>query len=120
MEGNQLVRQPKNYGNIRPTVTFDIGEAKVATYLRWNYVGKRYVDLFNRTVLPAYDTLAAGITLTLPGWEAQVVGDNITNARGLTEGNPRTDVLDGQGSPTAIYGRPLFGRNVRLVVTKRW
>ncbi|MET4897798.1 TonB-dependent receptor [Sphingomonadaceae bacterium jetA1] len=120
VEGNQLIRQPKNYGNIRPTFTFHSGDTTIATYLRWNYVGRRYVDLFNRTQLPAYDTLAAGITMSRPGWEAQIVGDNITNAHGLTEGNTRTDTLAGQGSPSAIYGRPLFGRNVRLVVTKRW
>lgn len=120
VEGNQLIRQPKNYGNIRPTFTFHSGDATIATYLRWNYVGRRYVDLFNRTQLPSYNTLAAGITMSRPGWEAQIVGDNITNARGLTEGNTRTDTLSGQGSPIAIYGRPLFGRNVRLVLTKRW
>ncbi|WP_314376284.1 TonB-dependent receptor domain-containing protein [Sphingomonas paucimobilis] len=120
VEGNQLIRQPKNYGNIRPTFTFHSGDATIATYLRWNYVGRRYVDLFNRTQLPSYNTLAAGITMSRSGWEAQIVGDNITNARGLTEGNTRTDTLSGQGTPTAIYGRPLFGRNVRLVLTKRW
>ena len=120
VEGNQLVRQPRNYGNIRPTVTFHSGDATITTYLRWNYVGRRYVDLFNRTQLPSYNTLAAGITMSRPGWEAQIVGDNITNARGLTEGNTRTDTLSGQGTPTAIYGRPLFGRNVRLVLTRRW
>jgi outer membrane receptor protein involved in Fe transport len=120
VEGNQLIRQPKNYGNIRPTVTFHSGDATIASYLRWNYVGRRYVDLFNRTQLPSYNTLAAGVTMSRPGWEAQIVGDNITNARGLTEGNTRTDTLEGQGTPTAIYGRPLFGRNVRLVITKKW
>ena len=50
----------------------------------------------------------------------QVVGDNIFNAKGLTEGNTRTDQLSGQGTADAIYGRPIFGRNVRLVVSKSW
>ncbi|WP_353216204.1 TonB-dependent receptor [Sandarakinorhabdus sp.] len=120
VDGNQLIRQPKVYGNFRPTISFDVGDAAVQTYLRYNYVGKRFVDLFNLTELPAYDTLAAGIIVQYRNWNFQVVGDNITNARGLTEGNPRTDQLAGQGSSTAIYGRPLFGRNVRFVVTKAW
>jgi outer membrane receptor protein involved in Fe transport len=120
VDGNQLIRQPKIYGNFRPTVSFDIGEINIQTYLRYNYVGKRFVDLFNRTELPAYDTLGAGLIAQYRNWTFQVVGDNITNARGLTEGNPRTDQLEGQGANTAIYGRPLFGRNFRFVVTKAW
>lgn len=120
VDGNQLIRQPKVYGNFRPTIYFDLGEVKLQTYLRYNYTSKRFVDLFNRTELPAYDTLAAGLVAQYRDWTFQVVGDNITNARGLTEGNPRTDQLDGQGSSTAIYGRPLFGRNVRFVLTRAW
>lgn len=120
VDGNQLIREPKVYGNFRPTVYFDLGPVKVQTYLRYNYVSKRFVDLFNLTELPAYDTLGAGITADYGAWSFQVVGDNITNARGLTEGNPRTDQLAGQGSSTAIYGRPLFGRNVRFVLTRSW
>jgi len=120
VDGNQLIRQPKVYGNFRPTISFDIGDVAVQTYLRYNYIGKRFVDLFNLTELPAYDTLGAGLIAQYRDWTFQVVGDNITNARGLTEGNPRTDQLAGQGASTAIYGRPLFGRNVRFVVTKAW
>ena len=48
------------------------------------------------------------------------MGDNLTNEKGLTEGNTRTDALAGQGSAEAIYGRPLFGRNVRLMVSRSW
>ena len=53
-------------------------------------------------------------------WCNQVVGDNLTNAKGLTEGNPRTDQLAGQGATDAIYGRPLFGRNFRLILSRSW
>lgn len=120
VDGNQLIREPKVYGNFRPTVYFSLGDVRVQTYLRYNYVGKRFVDLFNLTDLAAYDTLGAGITADYGDWSFQVVGDNITNARGLTEGNPRTDQLAGQGASTAIYGRPLFGRNVRFVLTRKW
>jgi hypothetical protein len=53
-------------------------------------------------------------------WSFQVVGDNITNAHGLTEGNTAGDVLTGQGSATAIFGRPLFGRSFRFVLSRKW
>ena len=108
VEGNQLVREPKVFLLDEPLSNLD------------EYVGKRYVDFFNNTALPAYGTVGAGITLTRDTWQMQVVGDNIFNAKGLTEGNTRTDQLSGQGTADAIYGRPIFGRNVRLVVSKSW
>ncbi len=120
VESNQLVREPKVYGNIRPSVDFDVAGSAVQIYGRYEYTGKRYVDFFNNTALPAYQTVGAGITLTHDTWQMQVVGDNLFNAKGLTEGNTRTDQLSGQGTADAIYGRPNFGRNVRLVVSKSW
>jgi hypothetical protein len=94
------------------------GELEIAGRFEW--VGRRYVDLFNLTALPAYRTVGASASLTHGQWRVQVVGDNLTNARGLTEGNPRTDQLGGQGASDAIYGRPLFGRNFRLIVSRSW
>ncbi|GAA0447074.1 MULTISPECIES: TonB-dependent receptor [Sphingomonas] len=119
-EGNQIVRQPKIYGNIRPSFDFTSGETEISVYGRYTYMGKRYVDLYNNTALPSYGTIGAGVTLRRASWQVQVVGDNLFNAHGLTEGNTRTDSLSGQGSSEAIYGRPIFGRNFRLVVSKSW
>ena len=119
-EGNQIVRQPKVYGNIRPSFDFDTNGTKISVYGRFTYMGKRYVDLYNNTALPAYGTTGAGVTLRHGLWQVQVVGDNLFNAHGLTEGNTRTDSLSGQGNAEAIYGRPIFGRNFRLVIGKSW
>ena len=120
VEGNQPIRQPKIYGNIRPTLTFDLGDYQTELYARYNFVGDRFVDLQNRTELPAFNTLAAGVTVNTGPWQFQFVGENLTNEVGLTEGNPRADVVAGQGSKTAVYGRPLFGRNFRIEATYRW
>ena len=120
VEGNQIVRQPKIYGNIRPSFDFTSGATDISVYGRYTYMGKRYVDLYNNTALPSYGTIGAGVTLRRASWQVQVVGDNLFNAHGLTEGNTRTDSLSGQGSSEAIYGRPIFGRNFRLVVSKSW
>ncbi|NWK97025.1 TonB-dependent receptor [Sphingobium lactosutens] len=119
-EGKQIVREPKVYGNIRPSFSFSAGETDFQIYGRYNYMGKRYVDLYNNTALPAYSTIGAGVTATHGSWQVQLLGDNLTNAHGLTEGNTRTDSLSGQGSSSAIYGRPIFGRNFRLVLSKSW
>lgn len=119
-EGNQIVRQPKVYGNIRPSFDFETNGTDISVYGRYTYMGKRFVDLYNNTALPAYGTVGAGITARRGSWQMQIVGDNLFNAHGLTEGNTRTDSLSGQGSSEAIYGRPIFGRNFRFVISKSW
>jgi outer membrane receptor protein involved in Fe transport len=119
-EGNQIVREPKIYGNIRPSFDFSTGGNDISIYGRYTYMGKRFVDVYNNTALPSYGTIGAGLTVRRGTWNLQVVGDNLFNAHGLTEGNTRTDSLSGQGSAEAIYGRPIFGRNFRLVIGKSW
>lgn len=121
VNGKQIIREPRLFGSLRPTLTFKLGRNSLLQASgRFDFVGKRYVDLFNRTVMPAYQTLGAGLAVHAASWHFQVVCDNLTNARGVTEGNPRTDQLAGQGSAEAIYGRPLFGRNFRFVVARSW
>jgi hypothetical protein len=94
--------------------------AKLELFGRYDWVGRRYVDFFSKTAMPAYQTVGAGAAVEWKAWRFQVVGDNITNAKGLTEGNTRTDQFAGQGSAEAIYGRPLFGRNVRFILSRSW
>ncbi|MDX3899276.1 MAG: TonB-dependent receptor [Sphingobium sp.] len=120
VNGNQIIREAKFFGNLRPAFTFDIGEGELEVFGRFDWVGRRYVDLFSRTAMPGYETLGAGAAVNWHDWRFQVVGDNITNAKGLTEGNTRTDQFAGQGSSEAIYGRPLFGRNFRFILSRSW
>jgi hypothetical protein len=120
VNGNQIIREPKLFGNIRPTVSFDTGGNHVEMYGRYEYTSKRYVDFFNSTALPAYGEFGAGVTITRGSWQFQVVGDNLTDAHGLTEGNTRTDTLAGQGTKDAVYARPIFGRSARFVLSKSW
>ncbi|USI74819.1 TonB-dependent receptor [Sphingomonas morindae] len=120
VNGNQIVREPKIYGNVRPSYSFALGANRIEIYGRYDYMGKRYVDLFNNTALPAFGTVGAGVTARRGGWQLQIVGDNLFDAHGLTEGNTRTDQLSGQGSANAIYGRPIFGRNLRFVLGYAW
>jgi len=112
--------EAKFFGNLRPSFDFALGEQKVSIFGRYEWVGKRYVDLFNRTAMPGYQTIGGGASLDWGAWHFQVVGDNLFNAHGLTEGNTRTDQFAGQGTSEAIYGRPLFGRNFRFIVSRSW
>jgi outer membrane receptor protein involved in Fe transport len=50
----------------------------------------------------------------------QLMGSNLTNEIGLTEGNSRTDPLVGQGTSSAIYARPVFGRTFRMSLSYTW
>jgi len=117
VEGNMPNRQPRLYGNLSPTVFFSTGALDWETSLRYAYVGKRYADLENTTELAAYGTLAANILVRSGAWDVQLAVDNLTNTFALTEGNPRTDTISGQGTREPIYGRPIYERNTRLVVT---
>ncbi|MDQ2819766.1 MAG: TonB-dependent receptor [Pseudomonadota bacterium] len=118
--GNQIIREPKVFGNLRPSYGFSLAGNQVDVFGTYAYTGKRYVDFFMATELPAYHSLGAGITVTRRDWQFQLTGDNLTNAAGLTEGNTRTDTLAGQGSSVAIYGRPVFGRSARFSISKAW
>lgn len=118
--GNQIIREPKVFGNIRPSYSFNMAGNQVDVYGSYAYTGKRYVDFFMATELPAYHSVGAGVTVTRGDWQFQLTGDNLTNAKGLTEGNTRTDTLAGQGSSVAIYGRPVFGRSARFSISKAW
>ncbi len=119
-EGKMPVRQPKLYGNIRPSILFTVDRWSLIGDVRYNFVSDRYVDIKNTTLLPAFQTYSSSLTAERGAWRFQLIVDNLTNAEGLTEGNPRTDVISGQGSSTAIYGRPLFGRAFRLISSYRW
>ena len=120
VNGKQIIREAKFFGNLRPSFDFNLGEQRVSVFGRYEWVGRRYVDLFNRTAMPGYQTTGAGVSVDRGPWHLQVVGDNLFNAHGLTEGNTRTDQFAGQGTSEAIYGRPLFGRNFRLIVIRSW
>jgi iron complex outermembrane receptor protein len=120
VNGNQIIREAKLFGNVRPAFNVAVGEAKLEVFGRYDWVGRRYVDLFNQTAMPGYETVGLGAAMDWKDWRFQVVGDNITNAKGLTEGNTRTDQFNGQGTREAIYGRPLFGRNVRFILSRSW
>ncbi len=112
--GNRTTRQPEYYGYIEPAIGFDIDAARMDAFLRYRIVGDAFVDFNNSTALPDYNTVDAGVTINFDTWSFNIVGRNLSEEFGLTEGNPRADVVSGQGSPEAIYGRPLYGRTFEI------
>jgi iron complex outermembrane receptor protein len=121
VEGKQIRRIPKIVASITPTLNFSAFGRRGKVYSTISHQGKKYVDSRNSTELPAYTTVDAGL---IYDWNKnlrfQLMGSNLTNEIGLTEGNPRTDALVGQGTSTAIYARPIFGRAIRMSLTYSW
>ncbi|MEG8017895.1 TonB-dependent receptor [Sphingomonas sp. LR55] len=113
LTGNRVQRQPKWQWRVTPAYDLNLGgDAKAGVYATIGYVGDRFSDVQNAQVLPSYYKLDAGATLDLtPQIQFQVIGDNLTDEIGLTEGNPRT--LGSQGSGT-ILARPIVGRSIRF------
>ena len=121
VEGNQVRRVPKIFGSVTPVANFTAFERRGKVYATVAYLGKKYVDTNNSTKLPGYTTFDAGVIYDLDrNLRFQLVGTNLTNKVGLTEGNPRTDPITGQGTGTAIYARPIFGRAFRTSLTYSW
>ncbi|MBA3562779.1 MAG: TonB-dependent receptor [Gammaproteobacteria bacterium] len=112
--GNQIRRIPETMARITPALLFAGERGQV--YLTYSYFSERFSNDENTIELPSYNKLDAGVIFDVTDTvSVQLVGDNLTDEVGLTEGNPRTDL--GAGGLGALYlARPLFGRSFRASV----
>lgn len=109
--GNQITRTPEL--QLRVTPQYQAGAVTAA--VTWSYVGERYSDIANQFALPAYQTwdFFAEYVLTQQ-LSAQLEVKNLTNTLGLTEGNPRDDLSHQE---PLFYGRPIFGRTIKVALS---
>lgn len=121
-DGNRMPRIPSILLAFRPSYGLQLtSELHLLGYGSLQYNGDRYVDFANRTELPDYATINAGILATIYGnFGVQLHGSNLTNSDGLTEGNPRQGSIEGQGTSTAIFGRPVLGRAFQASLSYRF
>jgi iron complex outermembrane receptor protein len=116
-----ISRTPKYVISLEPAYLFNIQGWRGRVFMDAYTVGRRYQDFSNLSVLPGYTTLDAGITLApTERLELRVLGSNITDSAGLTEGNSRASVLNTGTVGDATVGRPLFGRTITGSVLYRW
>jgi outer membrane receptor protein involved in Fe transport len=114
-DGKVPQRTPETLFTITPT--YDLPYHLGTVYLRYKYIGKIFADSGDGLALPSYGVLSLGGNITItPRLTLNVSVDNVTNAIGLTEGNPR------QGNTQAIvngyfYGRGIIGTNVLSSLT---
>lgn len=110
--GNQIRRIPETIARVIPTYYLPNGRGEA--YLSASFIDDRFSNDENTILLPSYTKIDAGFIYDVnESLSVQIVGDNLTDEVGLTEGNPRTDI--GAGGIGAVYlARPLFGRSFRV------
>lgn len=118
--GNQLIRVPQLALRATPAVTL-FGD-RLRAQVDVEHYSKRYADAANSSELPAYTVVNASVRFALTDRIALwAYGDNLTNAIGLTEGNPRAgELTSGQANDLLFIGRPILGRNVRFALDFRF
>jgi outer membrane receptor protein involved in Fe transport len=115
INGVQLARLPNFQIRVTPSdmQTFDWGS--VTEYVTYEHIGQHYQDNTGLNPLGTYYDLGAGIVAEYgDNWELRLMGSNLTNQIGLTEGNARFGGNTAQGGVN--FGRSILGRegNIEL------
>ena len=98
-------RTPNTMYTITPA--YDLPGHYGQVYLRYMYIGRIFADNGDQVPLPGYGVLGVGaIANVTPNITLNVSVDNVTNALGLTEGNPR------QGFTQSIVNGYFYGRGI--------
>jgi outer membrane receptor protein involved in Fe transport len=119
INGNQLARLPKFQVRATPSDTQLMSWGTLTEQVTYEYIGQRYQDDTGLLPLWPYWDLAAGIDARVgDNWEFRVLGSNLTNNIGLTEGNARF------GGNTVVnevgFGRSIVGREVNFTIKYFW
>jgi outer membrane receptor protein involved in Fe transport len=117
--GNQVPRQPEIQARFTPSYYFDLPWGRIKLYTTLTYVDERFQDTGNSQPLPSYEKVDAGISVDIgENVNVLVVGDNLTDEIGLTEGNPR---VTGPGIiENVVIARPIQGRSFLASVMYRF
>ena len=112
--GNKLIRVPQ--ASVRVVPGFNLFGNHLRLQSAIEYEGKRYTDVANSQILPAYTKVDIDAQVKLTN-EISVFGiiDNVTNSLGLTEGNPRAGEIQSAEANSYIFlARPLLGRSFKV------
>jgi outer membrane receptor protein involved in Fe transport len=102
------------------TPEYDLPDHLGQIYLRYKYIGRIYADNGDKVPLPGYGVLTIGGLYNItPGTTLNVSVDNVTNALGLTEGNPRQGFTQSVTSGY-FYGRGIVGPTGMVSLTAKF
>ncbi|MFC5527101.1 TonB-dependent receptor [Rhodanobacter ginsengisoli] len=120
LNGQPLQRQPKFRFMFTPSYKVVTGWGDITGWVTYSHIGQRYEDQSGLQPLGAYHTFDAGIVANYQqNWQFSLLGSNLTNEIGLTEGNARVfGVNTGVGG--VILARPLQGREVNFQAKYRF
>jgi outer membrane receptor protein involved in Fe transport len=119
INGNQLARLPKFQVRVTPSDTQQFGWGTITEQVTYENIGRRFQDAGGLTPLPSYYDLAAGIDAHVgESWEFRLLGTNLTNQLGLTEGNARFGGNTVQNN--VGFGRSIVGREVNGTIKYFW
>ncbi len=119
INNKQLARLPKFQARVTPSDTQSFDWGTVTEQLTYERIGERYQDDTGLTPLPAYYDLGFGVDAMYgENWELRVLGSNLTNQLGLTEGNARFGGNTVQNN--VGFGRSILGREVNVTLKYYW
>ena len=115
-DGNLLARQPVFQTRLTPAYTLPTDWGSLRAWSTIEYVGRHYGDLLEQQYLGSYYDLSFGMTGEVGShWEVNLMGTNMTDQIGLTEGNARV-LVSGTATGAPILARSIEGREVSLQV----
>ena len=109
INGQPLARTPKLRISVTPSDVQNTGWGSLTEFLTYEHVGQHYQDGTGLNPLGSYYDLAAGIVAAIgDNWQLRIMGSNLTNQIGLTEGNAR---FGGNAVQNSVgFGRSIVGR----------
>lgn len=95
------------------TQTFNWGS--LTEFVAYEHIGQHYQDSTGLNPLGSYYDLGAGIVADIGiNWQIRLLGSNLTNQFGLTEGNAR---VEGNAVQNNVgFGRSILGREGSIQV----
>ena len=115
INGVQLARLPKFQIRVTPSDTQTMNWGTLTEFVGYEHIGQHYQDSTGLNPLGSYYTLGAGIVADVgENWQFRVLGSNLTNQFGLTEGNAR---VEGNAVQNNVgFGRSVLGREVSIEI----
>ena len=102
------------------TPEYDLPDHLGQIYMRYKYIGRIYADNGDQVPLPGYGIVTIGGMWNVnPATTLNVSVDNVTNALGLTEGNPRQGFTQSVTSGY-FYGRGIVGPTGMVSLTAKF
>jgi outer membrane receptor protein involved in Fe transport len=119
INGQPLARTPDLQIRVMPSDTQVTSWGSLTEYVQYEHVGQHYQDGTGLNPLGSYYDLGAGIIADIgENWEFRVVGSNLTNQFGLTEGNAR---FGGNAVQNEVgFGRSIVGREISIQAKYKW